>query len=510
VPSATRTVVFTDLANYTASVSRANREALRDLLRNHEALVIPTLRRHNGRIVKNLGDSFMALFDSATDAVRGGLDLVVRAREAELSIRVSAATGDVEEIEGDAFGDAVNLSARINSKTPADEVWLSESTFHCMNQAETPWDRVGVFSLKGIAGEVPVYRAVPRNRAWLPEAVGAAARDHTLVVLRQGEPIRPLPPEPVVLLQGFTPGGDLLQRTIDNLPVLDPACIHLVAYHIAPGDRFQWQEVEGHGLVIGTTKAVDEAVLEEQRLITQDVGSNTIILDTGYNAALQVSFAGLAFPNVPMSDVVGGYSYDLLEDGRWVNVSDQAVLRVDVAPGRVSMVATSPKVRLNDRQLPLRSRLELKNGMAIRTGDRMHVFHKLENDSYAGFLLSQAPVHIMVSEGQPAELGREPGHPGLALPDRRGQANIRWCAGPRAARARESGFTLDRALAGRRQVSITMREDRCVIEPLHERCPTYLWRKSGELTRIFSTAMADIGDYVVVGTTVISLQAPLK
>jgi len=509
VPTATRTVVFTDLANYTASVSRSNREALRDLLRSHEALVIPTLRRHNGKVVKNLGDSFMALFDSATDAVRAGLDLVGRAAAAGLSIRVSAATGDVEEIDGDAFGDAVNLAARINSKTPADEVWFSEGTFLCMNQAEIPWDSVGIYTLKGIAGDVPVHRAVPPGRAWLPEQVALAARQHTLVVVRPDQPHPPLPPEPVVLALDFKPGSDALKRTVESLPVLDPACIYMAAYHIAPGDRFSWEK-DGHGLAIGTPESIEAAIVEQQRVITQDAGSNTIILDTGFNAALQIAYAGLALPAVPMSDVVGGYSYDLVDHGQWVNSSDRAVLRIDVAPGGVSLVATSPRVSVNERPVPIRERVPLRNGTVISVGDKVHVFRDVGSPSYAGFLLSDVPNHIMVAEGQTAELGREPAHPGLSLPDRRGQANIRWCAGARAARARESGFTLDRALAGRHQVAVTPQAGGCQITPLHERCPTWLWRASGELERAQSSSQAEIGEYLVVGTTVIALQPPVR
>ncbi|MFH1469718.1 MAG: adenylate/guanylate cyclase domain-containing protein [Pseudomonadota bacterium] len=509
MPTATRTVVFTDLANYTASVARSDREGLRDLIRYHEHLVVPVIEAHHGRVVKNIGDSFMALFDAATDALRAGLDLVARARADGKAIRVSAATGDVEEIDGDAFGDAVNLAARINSRTPAEEVWFSEGTFHCMNQSEIPWDRVGIFTLKGIAGEASVFRAVPPERSWLPEHVGNAAREHALVVLRPDQPVPQLPPDVVVLAVGFEPGSPALTAAVDALPVLDPASVYLAAYPIAPSDRIAW-ESQGHGLVIGTPVAVETAILEHQRVITQDGGSNTIILDTGFNAALRIIYAGLALPSVPMSDVVGGYFYDLVEYGQWVNSSDQSLARIDVSPAGVSLVATSTRVVLDERPLRLKERVDLQEGARIRVGDRLHVFWASPAEPYLGFLLAESPTNIMVAEGQRAMLGREPAHPGLSLPDRRGQANIRWCAGPRAARARESGFTLDRALAGRHQVSITPSNGVCAIEPLHERCPTWAWTSGGTLERISQPTSIPIGDHIIVGTTVIALQRPAR
>ena len=47
-------VVFTDLTGYTNTVSRSDREALRELIASHEMLVAPVVERFGGRIVKNL------------------------------------------------------------------------------------------------------------------------------------------------------------------------------------------------------------------------------------------------------------------------------------------------------------------------------------------------------------------------------------------------------------------------------------------------------------------------
>ena len=67
----------------------------------------------------------MALFDSATDALRACLALVsTTLPNRGMSFRASAATGDVLEIDNDYFGEAVNLSARINSLVPPGEAGL--------------------------------------------------------------------------------------------------------------------------------------------------------------------------------------------------------------------------------------------------------------------------------------------------------------------------------------------------------------------------------------------------
>lgn len=505
--TATRTVAFTDLANYTAAVSRSDREGLRRILTEHESLVQPVVERHGGRIVKNLGDSFMCLFVAATDALKAALDVQeVVTRKGDISIRLAMTTGDVEEIDGDAFGESVNLAARILGQTPAGDIWFSQGTLLCMNTAEIPWESVGRYRLKGIPGDQEIFRAVPPHRAWLPDAVSSSARRGNLVRLQAGARPPLLPPDPIVLFEGFTPGSKALTEAVDALPVLNPASLWLQAYNIADGDRREWTE-NGRGLVIGTQEAVDAAIQETLRAVSRSSGSDTIVLDVGTNADLELYIYGLALPAVPLHDVVATYSYDLLPDGRWVNHSDRSVVRVEVQPDGVRLHALRPGVVVSGRGLAPGEVVKLTDNTQVHSPAGMLVFREADQ-GYAGLLLSETEMRLGVSSGQAAELGREPNHPGLAFPDRRGQDNIRWCPGPRAARARSGGFTLDRALAGRRQCSIVLDGAEVSVTSLHDRCPTFLWRPNQPMTRCDTTVRSTIDALIVAGTTVVGMRQP--
>ena len=128
---------------------------------------------------------------------------------------------------------------------------------------------------------------------------------------------------------------------------------------------------------------------------------------------------------------------------------------------------------------------------------------------YAGLLLADTEMRLGVVNGTTAELGREPNHPGLAFPDRRGQDNIRWCPGPKAAKARQHGFTLDRALAGRRQAAIHVSGETVRLNPLHERCATYVQRENDKaLDRAEGEVRILVGDRVIAGTTVVGVRFP--
>ncbi len=505
----TRTVVFTDLANYTAKVSRSDREGLRRILQEHEDLVRPIVTRYGGRIVKNLGDAFLILFTAATDAVRASLDVQHKVTaDGGMPLRLSLATGDIEEIDGDAFGEAVNLSARINSKAPPGEIWFSQGTWICMNAAEIPWESVGRFHLKGLPGAQEVYRAVPNHKCWLPEPVKVAARQGTLVRIERGQTPGTLPPDAVILFEGFNPGSAALEAAVDRLPVLNPASLWLAAYNISMQDRIQWGEL-GRGIVIGTPDAIEQALVDTRKASQRSTGSDTIVLDVGGSADLELVMGGLALPAVPLSDVVASYFYDLLPDGRWVNRSDRAVLRVEVDASGATLAAMGTGVQVNGRPLNSGQSVRLRDGDQVGTSQGTHRFQACPNgSSYAGLVLADTEMRLGVNSGQTAELGREPSHPGLALPDRRGQDNIRWCSGQRAARARSGGFTLDRALAGRRQASVALDGGMLTVTPLHPRCPTWILRDNGVLERAETPQELGWDELVVAGTTVVALRSP--
>ncbi|MFT4977856.1 MAG: hypothetical protein ACI8S6_003763 [Myxococcota bacterium] len=499
--------MFAELANLDLSIGQADRAGLRHHAAASERRVAPIFERLGGEIIKHTGDSFLVLFPAATDAVRAARAVLsAPSADGAVDVRVGIATGDVEVMSGDVFGEVVNLASRILSKAPLGQAWFSQATLLCMNQAEIAWESVGRFSLKGIAGEVELQRAVPEDRTWLPEAVTTAIRNGTLVRFQRGSPPPRLPPRCLILLEGFEPGSDALDTAISTIPVVDPASLWLVTYQLAATDRVSWLR-SGRGLVISTAEGLDAALSAARRRLTSSSSTDTIIFDSLSNVAAELVLAGLALPAVPLSDVVAGYTYDLLPDGRWVNSSEHAVARVDVSPEVVSLQPLVRGLQIDGRQLQPGEPMVLSDGDTVTLSTGTVTYQVLSSSSYVGLMMSESPSRMGLAPGQQAEIGREPKHPGLPLPDRRGQENIRWCPGFRAARARSSGFTMDRALAGRRQAAIRLAGDAVIISNLHDRCKTYL-ADGGTLKVIEGDHGVSLGAIIVTGTSVIAVREP--
>jgi class 3 adenylate cyclase len=507
----TRTVLFTDLANYTGRVSRTDRKGLRRILSDHEDIVRPLVEEAGGRIVKNIGDSFLCVFDSATDALRTALGIFARNDKGAADIRMSLSTGDVEEIDGDVFGATVNVAARILDLTPAGETWFGLGTRVCMNETEVPWEGVGRFSLKGIPEDQDCYRLVPPTHTWLPQRVEEAIEQRCLVRMTPGERPPLLPADPVILLEWFEPGSRELKEAMSSLPVLEPQAFFLAAYNISLGDRHEWLQ-QGYGLVVGSPDAIDKAIVDVWEMVkthSADTFSldpeDTMMLTRSARADLDLVICGLALPAVPFSEIVARYSYELLPDGRWVTQSSRGVLRVNVDPDGVSITALQRNVSLAGAMLPPGQVRKLDERTTLSTPVGLLEF--VPTNRYAGVFLRDTDMRLALRRGQLAEMGRNPGSPGLAFPNRPGQDNIQWCTGSRADRAKENGFTLDRVLAGRQQACVELVGDGVRLTPLHGECPTFVMR-DGKLGQAKKAVRVSYGDMIIAGTTVVAVRHP--
>jgi hypothetical protein len=78
-----------------------------------------------------------------------------------IHIRIAINVGEVRVHRGDVFGEPVNIASRIESITPADEVYFSEAVYLTMNRSDISTELVGDYELKGITEPVTVYRVKP-------------------------------------------------------------------------------------------------------------------------------------------------------------------------------------------------------------------------------------------------------------------------------------------------------------------------------------------------------------
>ena len=114
----------------------------------------------HGREVKTTGDGFLAVFDSATNAVRCGAAMTRSAHEIGLPIRVGIHTGEIEYVGDDVRGTAVHAAARVMSLASSGEVLLSATTRDLVEGSGLDLEDAGTHELKGLATPRQVFRLV--------------------------------------------------------------------------------------------------------------------------------------------------------------------------------------------------------------------------------------------------------------------------------------------------------------------------------------------------------------
>ena len=97
----------------------------------------PAIAEHDGRIVKNTGDGFLAEFRSAVEAVRAAVQFQSRindltfgdGEDRRIAFRAGINIGDVIIEPHDIFGDGVNIAARLESIAEPGGICISSSAY---------------------------------------------------------------------------------------------------------------------------------------------------------------------------------------------------------------------------------------------------------------------------------------------------------------------------------------------------------------------------------------------
>jgi class 3 adenylate cyclase len=152
------TVMFTDIVNATAHVRRLGDRRWRDLLAAHDATVRAEVERFDGRDVKTIGDSFLAVFPGPpSHALRCAAAIAESVRSLGIEVRIGMHTGECELIGNDVGGIAVHIGARVQALAAPGELLVSGTTCGTVAGAGFSFEDRGVHELKGVAGVWPLF-----------------------------------------------------------------------------------------------------------------------------------------------------------------------------------------------------------------------------------------------------------------------------------------------------------------------------------------------------------------
>src|SRR5947208_291726 len=163
------TVLFVDLVDSTALVTRADPEVVRRRVQTFFDRVSHCVTTHGGIVEKFAGDAVMAAFgipvaheDDAERAVRAGLAILDAVDELQLEARVGVESGEVVAEDGEATfatGEAVTLAARLQQAAEPGQLLLGPAA-HRLTLGRVEVEDLGPVELKGLEQPLWVWRAL--------------------------------------------------------------------------------------------------------------------------------------------------------------------------------------------------------------------------------------------------------------------------------------------------------------------------------------------------------------
>jgi adenylate cyclase len=182
-------VMFVDLAGFTPLTLALGDQGVAGVLRAFSRIVRGRAGTSGGRIVKQIGDAFMLVFDRPGDAVGFGLDAMRdTCADPDLpGLHIGAHWGRALYREGDYYGSTVNLAARVASSTESGQFLVTAELHQAAAElAQATYRALPPRPVKGVADAVHMVDV--RACAGLPTRVEPGGQ-------RAGAlPRRPRPP----------------------------------------------------------------------------------------------------------------------------------------------------------------------------------------------------------------------------------------------------------------------------------------------------------------------------
>jgi adenylate cyclase len=161
-------VVFADLVGSTGIFERLGDETAGRFVTQLTTALARIFEQHQGRVVKLLGDGLFVVFAGEVQALTACIAIQERLQQkpvyaggigSPVQMQMGIDSGEVVEIEGDCYGDAVNSAARLADLAGADQILASQRVRAALPpQEQAKLRSLGPMYLRGKQETTEVFR----------------------------------------------------------------------------------------------------------------------------------------------------------------------------------------------------------------------------------------------------------------------------------------------------------------------------------------------------------------
>src|SRR5210317_627484 len=211
-----------DVVGYSRLMGEDEAATLNALSTCDAEIIEPTVKEHNGRIFKQLGDGFLVEFSSAVDSVECAIawQKQIEEKNFPLQFRIGINLGDVIAKDDDVYGDGVNIAARVEKLSNPGGICITQDIFNQIKKKlDIGFEYLGEQQVKNISEPIRVYKLLVK-----PEDAGKLIGEKKTLFIK-----RPWLVFAGLALIVLTVGAVTLWNTIRQ-PEIEAAQIEKMAY----------------------------------------------------------------------------------------------------------------------------------------------------------------------------------------------------------------------------------------------------------------------------------------
>jgi adenylate cyclase len=170
-------ILAADVVGYSALMQRAEEATYAEFERLKRDLIVPSLSRHDGRLIKTTGDGALVEFASPMAAVRCATEIQGHLAEGSgpFNLRIGLNLGDViVGQDGELYGDGINIAVRLEGIADPGGILISEKVYsEIEGKLDVGFEDRGEQHLKNIAKPVRAYAVRVGAHSALAERLSA-------------------------------------------------------------------------------------------------------------------------------------------------------------------------------------------------------------------------------------------------------------------------------------------------------------------------------------------------
>lgn len=181
-------ILNADVVGYTRMMA-ADEAATVASLDACRAIFVQGIEAHGGHVIDMAGDSVLAIFDSAVEAVRAALHVQaeISAGNGDMRFRIGLNLGDIlVKEDGSVYGDGVNVAARLQAIADPGGVCLSANMRDMAATAlDVDLEDLGYQAVKNVSQPIRAYKVITgsqRPSARVAQSAGRAERPSVAVL----------------------------------------------------------------------------------------------------------------------------------------------------------------------------------------------------------------------------------------------------------------------------------------------------------------------------------------